>query len=194
MRFLEKLVDITGTQQSAQGIVLIEHGVTGTAKYINSGLWNHGELEKGKLDYRELFGKVDQPINFFRQGPRINLDVLNMPANCLDQGPHCHPGGEFAYIKSGEYWDADMNGRPIRIYDEGSIVCYAQGSSHRPLSEVGAEIFYLQFDGIVFGKDALDLAKKMKKIGTQEEALEFALLWMIPDKQERQKVLDELVR
>lgn len=45
---------------------------------------------------------------------------------------------------------------------------------------------YLPFDGIVFGKDAADLARKMVKIGTAEEVLEYALMLMIPDHAERQ--------
>ncbi len=112
----------------------------------------------------------------------------------MDQGPHGHPGGEWAYVERGEYFDADMRGNPIKVYTQGSIVVYGQGSTHRPLSKDGARIFYIPFDGIVFGKDALDLAKKMKKMGTAAEAVEFALLWMVPDAKERQTVLDELVK
>ena len=75
----------------------------------------------------------------------------------------------------------------------GSIVFYTRGSTHRPLSETGAEIFYIPFDGIVFGKGAEDLARKMQKVGTSAEALEYTLHWMVEDQNERKRLMDELL-
>ena len=80
-----------------------------------------------------------------------------------------------------------MPGNVIRRYERGDLVFYNKGSTHRPGSIDGAEIFYIPFDGIIFGKDHEDLARKMIKIGTTPEALEYALMWMVPEK--RQKLI-----
>ncbi|TDI46370.1 MAG: hypothetical protein E2P02_05230 [Acidobacteria bacterium] len=111
-----------------------------------------------------------------------------MPKGCLQQGPHCHPGGEFSYVVEGEYFDGDMEGGVINTYPAGSVVFYSQGSTHRPLSKEGATILYIPFDGILFGKDPEDLARKMVKVGTAEEAVEYALQWMVTDSGKRQEL------
>ena len=155
---------------------------TGTDGFVNSGVGLSDGLDPSKLDFRiagEDFG------DFFRQGGRFMPTMLNMPVGCLDQGPHCHPGGEFSYVVDGEYFDADMDGGVIETYPAGSVIFYSQGSTHRPLSESGAKILYIPFDGILFGKNAEDLTRKMVKVGTSEEAIEYALRWMVPDKAER---------
>lgn len=61
-------------------------------KYINSGVGFKKELNRGKLDFEFLYNpKGDSAQDYFRQGEKFNPTHLNMPANCLDQGPHYHP-------------------------------------------------------------------------------------------------------
>ena len=164
--------------------------ITGTDSFVNSGVGLRRELDPSKLDF-EGIGEDFQ--DFFRQGPRIIPTMLAMPSNCLDQGPHCHPGGEFSYVVEGEYFDADMDGGVIETYPAGRVIFYRQGSTHRPLSSDGATILYIPFDGIVFGKDPEDLARKMVKVGTAAEAVEYALEWMVPDASARRKLLDSVL-
>jgi len=68
-------------------------------KYVNSGVGLRNPLDSGRLDF-EACG--DGITEFFSKGRRFTVTNLNIPANCLDQGPHCHPSGEFAYIIDGE--------------------------------------------------------------------------------------------
>ena len=164
--------------------------ITGTDSFVNSGVGLRRELDPSKLDF-EGIGEDFQ--DFFRQGPRIIPTMLAMPSNCLDQGPHCHHGGEFSYVVEGEYFDADMDGGVIETYPAGCVIFYRQGSTHRPLSSDGATILYIPFDGIVFGKDPEDLARKMVKVGTAAEAVEYALEWMVPDASVRRKLLDSVL-
>ncbi len=165
--------------------------VTRTEKFVNSGVGLARELDPSKLDFDAI---TDGFENFFHQGPRIMPTMLAMPSNCLDQGPHCHPGGEFSYVVDGEYFDADMEGGVIETYPAGRVVFYSKGSTHRPLSSEGAKILYIPFDGIVFGKDPEDLARKMVKVGTTFEALEYALQWMVSDATRRRELLDSVLR
>jgi hypothetical protein len=161
-------------------------------KYVNSGIWRARELDKSKLDFETLFDKDEDPSTFFQQGRRFAPTLLNMPANCLEMSPHFHPGGEFAYVAEGSYFDADMNGGVIAEYPQGSTVLYRKGSSHRPLSGEGAKLLYIAFDGVVFGKNPLDLIAKMDRIKTPGEAIEYAAMWMIPDREERAKALSRI--
>lgn len=172
MSFLEGLLQITGSED-----------------FINSGVGLSRPLDGAKIDFETAGEGFSE---FFRQGPRILPTMLSMPANCLEQGPHCHPGGEFSYVVEGEYFDADMNGDEIETYPAGRVIFYSRGSTHRPLSKEGAKILYIPFDGIVFGKDPEDLARKMVKVGTSAEALEYALRWMIPDRARRRELEDAL--
>ena len=75
-----------------------------------------------------------------------------------------------------------MGRTALQNYSAGDTIFYNKGSTHRPLSSTGATVLYIPFDGIVFGKDAEDLARKMVKMGTTQEALEYALSWMILNK------------
>ena len=194
MGFVENLGLVTGTEMIDGEVRLVlprgAEGGIGLCKYVNSGIGLYRELSREKLDYQMAGEGVSE---FLKQGRKFDVRKLNMPANCLDQGPHCHPGGEFAYVNEGEYYDADMAGFPLRTYPRHSFVFYNKGSTHRPLSDEGSEILYMPFDGIVFGKDAEELARKMVKIGTPEEALEYALMWMVPDKNYRQQLMDSLL-
>ena len=195
MGFIENLTEVTGTQEVDGVVQLVDRVIVGRPKYVNSGVGLRRELDRGTLDFEFSYNLGgDSAPDYFRQGQRFNPTHLNMPANCLDQGPHGHPGGEFSYVIEGEYFDGDMEGKVVRVYPAGSTVFYRQGSSHRPLSRDGANILYIPFDGIVFGKSAEDLARKMVKIGTAEEAVEYALMWMIPDKAERQRLMDDFTR
>jgi len=159
--------------------------ITRTDTFVNSGVGLEQKLDPSKLDFAVL---GDSFQDFFRQGARISPTLLSMPKGCLQQGPHCHPGGEFSYVVDGEYFDGDMEGGVIHTYPAGSVVFYSQGSTHRPLSKEGATILYIPFDGILFGKDPEDLARKMVKVGTAEEAVEYALQWMVPDSGKRQEL------
>ena len=167
--------------------------ITRTDTFVNSGVGLEQELDPSQLDFAVI---GDSFQDFFRQGARIRPTLLSMPKGCLQQGPHCHPGGEFSYVVEGEYFDGDMEGGVIHTYPAGSVVFYSQGSTHRPLSNEGATILYIPFDGILFGKDAEDLARKMVNVGTAEEAVEYALQWMVPDSGMRQElqntILDKL--
>ena len=165
--------------------------ITGSDKFVNSGVGLSRELDPSKIDFDGI-GEDFQ--DFFRQGPRIVPTMLAMPSNCLEQGPHCHPGGEFSYVVEGEYFDADMDGGVIETYPAGRVVFYSKGSTHRPLSSDGAKILYIPFDGIVFGKDPEDLARKMVKVGTAAEAVEYALQWMVPDPGKRRELQDALMK
>ena len=164
--------------------------VTGSEHFVNSGVGLSRVLDASKIDFDTAGEGFSE---FFRQGPRILPTMLNLPANCLEQGPHCHPGGEFSYVVEGEYFDADMDGGVIESYPAGRVIFYSRGSTHRPLSKEGAKILYIPFDGIVFGKDPEDLARKMVKVGTSAEALEYALSWMIPDNARRREIQEALV-
>ncbi len=159
--------------------------ITRTDTFVNSGVGLDQELDASKIDYAVI---GDSFQDFFRQGARISPTLLSMPKDCLRQGPHCHPGGEFSYVVDGEYFDGDMEGGVIHTYPAGSVVFYSQGSTHRPLSKEGATILYIPFDGILFGKDPEDLARKMVKVGTAEDAVEYALQWMVSDSGKRQEL------
>ncbi len=122
----------------------------------------------------------------FLQGSRINPTLLTMPPLALTLPPHCHPGGEIAYVIEGEYFDANLKGSPIRSYPAGSLVAYGLFSTHRPLSRTGAKIFYIPFNGIVFPSrsqelstdDPHNLVRKMKDLGAPLPALDYAREWM----------------
>ncbi|RME56989.1 MAG: cupin domain-containing protein [Deltaproteobacteria bacterium] len=191
MGFLERLTDVTGSEIIDGEVVPIDRTIDGTPKFINSGVGLRSVLDRTRLSFETAFDAGER-TDFFRQGDRLNPTHLVMPPNCLSQGPHFHPGGEFSYVVSGEYFDADMEGNVLRVYPAGTTVFYARGSSHRPLSQEGAEILYIPFDGIVFGKDPEDLLRRMVRLATPEEAIEYALLWMVPDPKRRQALLDTL--
>ena len=165
--------------------------ITRTDTFVNSGVGLQRELDPSKIDFEAIGDGFE---DFFHQGARLSPILLSMPENCLQQGPHCHPGGEFSYVVDGEYFDGDMEGGVIHTYPAGSVVFYSQGSTHRPLSKEGATILYIPFDGILFGKDPEDLARKMVKVGTAEEAVEYALQWMVPDDGKRQELADLVLR
>jgi len=191
MKFLDGFSRITGTERRDGETCLIASELGGEPVFINSGLGLGRELDDDKLDFDAVGEGFEE---FFGQGPRLKPTLLTMPAGCVDQGPHCHPGGEFSYVVRGEYFDADMGGGVIETYPAGSVVFYARGSSHRPLSSDGAKILYIPFDGILFGRNAEDLARKMVKVGTAAEAVEYALQWMVPDRGHRRVLSQSLVR
>ena len=164
--------------------------ITRSDTFLNSGVGLEQELDPSKIDFAVI---GDSFQDFFRQGPRISPILLSMPKDCLQQGPHCHPGGEFSYVVEGEYFDGDMQGGVIHTYPAGSVVFYSRGSTHRPLSKQGARILYIPFDGILFGKDPDDLARKMVKVGTAEEAVEYALQWMAPDSGKRRELREAIL-
>ena len=190
MKFIEDLSYCTGmTKEGYLHCSLDSQGSKEIFRYLNSGIGLSGQLKKTQLAFEQAGEGAD---SFFQMGKRFNPTKLNMPPNCLDQGPHCHPGGEWAYVVDGEYFDANMEGRLLQHYCKGNTIFYNKGSTHRPLSITGAALLYIPFDGIVFGKDAEDLARKMMKIGTAQEALEYALSWMTKDKKEQQTLLDKI--
>ncbi len=159
--------------------------ITRTDTFVNSGVGLQRELDPSKIDFEAIGDGFE---DFFHQGARLSPILLSMPENCLQQGPHCHPGGEFSYVVDGEYFDGDMEGGVIQAYPAGSVVFYSRGSTHRPLSKDGARILYIPFDGIVFGKDPEDLARKMVKVAAAEEAVDYALQGMVPDAGKRREL------
>jgi|SRR3989344_4735108 len=156
--------------------------------YLNSGV---------ALDKRfspALFGHESVGLGiegFFKIGPRFSLTRLNMPANYYLNKPHCHPGGEIAVVLKGSYADVDTTDEAIRVYGEGDVVVYQAGSTHRPVSNTGSEIFYIPMNGIVFADDPRDLLLKMasKKISSRE-GIEYAAMWMVKG----EKLRDEILR
>ena len=158
--------------------------VTGTPQFFNSGIILTQSLARDRLDFVD-FGKGFNEL--VKPGQRMNPTLLNMPSGSLSLPPHCHPGGEIAYLIDGEYFDADMSGKPIKSYTPGSIVVYGAFSTHRPLSKTGARIFYVPLDGILFpGKspdlqadDMINLLRKMESAGAPPQALDYARSWML---------------
>ncbi|MEK6846697.1 MAG: cupin domain-containing protein [Nanoarchaeota archaeon] len=158
--------------------------ITGTDDFFNSGVLITAGMAADRLDFRDVgkgFSKHVEP------GERINPTLLHMPSGSLSLPPHCHPGGEIAYVISGEYFDADMTGRPIRTYPVGSVVIYSAFSTHRPLSRDGARIFYVPLDGILFpsrspevqASDPEMLLGKMEAARAPEPALSYARGWLL---------------
>ncbi|MEK6839445.1 MAG: hypothetical protein AABX72_00755 [Nanoarchaeota archaeon] len=189
MGFIESLVEPTGIFEDGSLSERFRNDARQKLKFLNSGVGLNRDLKVITLDYENAGQGVE---TFFQKGKKFDVYQLNIPTNCLNQGPHCHPGGEWAHVLKGSYFDADMQGKIVRHYTEGSTIFYSKGSTHRPLSHEGARVIYIAFDGIAFGKDPEDLARKMVKIGSTQEALEYALAWMIPDKTERQSLLDKI--
>ena len=192
MGFVDSLNYVTGLEKSRDGgVELIDGNVYGEVVFLNSWRGLTRKLEEDKLDFESELPRDVDPTTIFSPGKRLMISNLNMPKGCV-QGPHCHPGGEFAYVKEGEYYDAFMDGRPRRIYPQGSTVFYRSGSTHRPLSGTGAKIVYIAFDGIIFGENPEKLAEKMVKARTSQEAIEYATTWMVEDKEERKKLMDKI--
>lgn len=182
--FPATLTDTTGLEEVKGIIKLIDRTLTGTLLFLNSGVGLTEPLSRENKPTYQSVGAYS--ANYFRQGPRFTYTQLHLPPNTLDQPPHCHPGGEIALVLAGEYFDADMQGNPLRTYKQGSRIFYPKGSTHRPLSHTGADIDYTTFDGIVFGENLVDLMGKMERLPKiDDQALEFAILWMVPDPEER---------
>ncbi len=193
MSFLENLEDVTGTEEQDGIVTLIGREIPEKPRFLNSGRMRLARLDENEFGYQPLFDlRSDNPNHLFRPDEKFNPALLRMPRNYINQKPHCHKGGEFAYVIDGEYFDADMEGSPLVVYPSGSIVFYPRFSTHRPESREGALLFYIPFDGITFGENPEDLARKMVRLGTTEEALEFALMWMVPSEVERQRIMDSL--
>ncbi len=166
---------------------------TGTERFVNSGV-----LPLKKIEYPglELYTGGTGLHEFMHPGPRIYVSRLVMNRGC-SLGPHFHPGTELAFLADGSYHDADMDGNMIKEYREGDWVWYNKWSSHRPLTNGGARIAYIEYNGIIIANNPADvrgLMEKAKKAGIQkeEDALEYALGWIFPNLSERQKILDEV--
>ena len=158
---------------------------TGNPTFLNSGVLVTSHLPEDSFSYFD-FGKSF--TQFVKPVSRINPPFLNMPSDTLALPPHCHPGGEIAFVANGEYFDADISGKPIHNYSSGSIVVYGSFSTHRPLSKTGAKIFYVPLDGILFpgrlaelqADDPVKLLEKMESSGAPKPALDYARSWMLP--------------
>lgn len=180
--FPQTLTEITGLTEQ-DGVFSLFDSTSKPDKFVflNSGIGlSHS---RPTLQTAGLFAS-----NYFRQGKNHTFST-----NYLDPDkpelPHFHPGGEWALVEKGSYFDADMTGNVLRMYHQGSKVFYPRGSTHRPLTHTGAYVTYETYDGIVLGQNAEDLLTKMKGTPkTDELALEFALLWMVSDPQERESL------
>ncbi|MDO8555939.1 MAG: hypothetical protein Q7R96_02075, partial [Nanoarchaeota archaeon] len=124
---------------------------------------------------------------------------LNMPKDCLNLGPHCHPGGELAIVTDGCYFDAHIDGSKIWEYPKGSVVFYKQWSTHRPLSDQGAQITYFTFDGLIIPNRGVmspevprKVLEKMSELKAPKDAVDYALEWMIQSADERERLLAAL--
>lgn len=179
---LERLEKITGLEKNSGVPLLIDSDKLMPVYFFNSGS-KIMPVQKTGFDIIDL---GPQSHLAFSQGSRINPTILTMSRDALHLPPHCHPGGEIAYVVQGEYFDANLNGLPIQTYDSGSLVVYGLFSTHRPLSRTGAKIFYIPFNGIVFpsksqelsADDPYNLVRKMKDLGAPLPALEYAREWM----------------
>ncbi|MBS3152589.1 hypothetical protein J4230_04225 [Candidatus Woesearchaeota archaeon] len=189
MSFIEDLSDVTGTEEVSGVVRLIDREIVGSSKFINSGVSLKRKLDESILDFDSTSNNI---YDYFSFGSRFRPTRLNMPRNYLGGKPHFHPGGELAYVYDGAYFDADMEGNPIRVYLKGSVIFYPRGSTHRHLSRNGAELLYIPFNGTIFGDNAEDLVNKMVRFSTPQEALEYALLWMVPDNDARLRLMDKL--
>jgi hypothetical protein len=158
--------------------------LTGSNQFFNSGVLDTSALSRDRLDFIDM-GR-DFP-DIVKSGERINPTMLNMPPNSFNLPPHCHPSGEIAYVADGEYFDALIDGRRNFTYTKGSVIIYGAFSTHRPLSEVGARIFYIPLDGIIFpgknqemqAEDTVSLLSKMQNAGAPPLALDYARSWML---------------
>ena len=174
---------------------------TGTDDYVNSGVVTSKELDWGTLDFQVVAHGFNDSLSI---SPKITATRLHMPARCDNLGPHVHPGGELAYVVNGSYYDAAMDGNVLERYDPGSTVFYNKWSTHRPLSEEGAELFYLTFDGIIIPNhgvmhdDAgIKIATKMAELNTPEDAVEYGLQFLFPNERKRtaiRELMDELFK
>lgn len=187
--FPNTLHSITGTCIDKGIVRLIQTGEEIAPRFFNSGVGLDHDLSGNEIRF-ETAGKYAS--HFFRQGQKFNPTLLYLPPRTLKQQPHCHPGGEIAFVVSGSYFDAGMSGNALRgTYEEGDVVFYGKGSTHRPLSHTGAGIFYIPFDGILFADTPSQLLDKMKAATCSDEALEYALHWMLPNKLERERIARE---
>lgn len=178
LEFPATLADITGLEEQGGLSRLIDRTVTGNLRFLNSGIGLSQSLPSSDKPSFQSIGRYAH--NYFRQGDRFTYTQLRLPPDTFDQQPHCHPGGEIAIVRRGMYFDADMDGKPLRVYPEGTRVFYPKGSTHRPLSgHEGADIDYIAFDGIVFGETPSRLLVSMARLPKiADEALEYAFEWM----------------
>ena|SRR3989344_4886124 len=193
--FPQTLTNITGLEERDGLSYLLHTGVNnGKLLFLNSGVWLPESFPlQSLIESKTAYQTIGTfATNYFRQGSRLTFTTAYLgPAD--PEPPHFHPGGEIAFVRAGEYFDADMDGTCLRTYTEGSKIFYPKGSTHRPLTRDGAYVEFLTFDGIVSGKDAQELLTKMKHVPrTDELALEFALLWMVPDEEERIRLRTQL--
>ncbi len=168
----------------------------GRGNYVNSGVVKTRDLDLEKLDFQVIGEGFD---GFMGVSPKVSATWLNMPKDCFNLGPHTHPGGEISYVSEGEYFDAAMDGSVIQCYPAGSVVFYNKWSTHRPLSNEGAKIFYFTFDGIIIPNrgimapdSSLKIARKMAELKTPEDAVDYGLRFLFSEDRERQRVMDEL--
>ena len=184
MALTDKLRDMTGTEIIGTKLRLIDTKLTGEVNFFNSGVLPTSSLARDRIDFVEIgkgFNELVKPCQ------RINPTLLNMPSGSLLLPPHCHPGGEIAYVAEGEYFDASILGTPMHTYPAGSIVFYGAFSTHRPLSRTGARIFYVPLDGIIFPgssselqtDDPQKLIDKMGKLSAPGPAIGYARMWML---------------
>ncbi|HLD12482.1 MAG TPA: hypothetical protein VJB87_02700 [Candidatus Nanoarchaeia archaeon] len=173
-------------------------------------------LVAGEFNYRNSVRDLTRPLDPTKLGfattdpgfgsglvfadGRSTMTRLRMPTNCLNLGPHCHPGGEVSIVLGGSYFDADIDGNQLLEYPEGSVVVYSKWSTHRPLSRTGADIIYFTLDGIIIPNKGVmapevprKVIDKMVSLKAPKDAVAFALEWLVPEKNERERILESLV-
>ncbi|GEM_PF-6826885 len=191
--FPQTLTNLTGLEKrkGETSPSLIHASVTGDLLFLNSGVGLFDSLPAQR--FRETPKTVYQSVgafatNYFRQGQKLTFIRAYLCPEDTEPA-HFHPGGEIAMVRAGEYFDADLEGTVIRSYLQGSVIFYPKGSIHRPLTRDGALVEYITFDGLVKGKDPEDLLTKMRgNSKIPEEALEYALLWMVTDPSQRESL------
>lgn len=176
---------------------------TGNNDFHNSGvvpqieLQVHGlQLHLTKYDLSTFLTTVDRKAYWAR---------LQMKPNTKYVAPHFHPMGEITRVRSGAYFDADMNGNTITgldgkplVYTEGMIVGSGPWSSHMPWSEEGCDLEYFTPGGLVsLNREAIipdgmpthtvaeQTIEAAAKVGAPQAALRFAIGWMVQDEAQR---------
>ena len=169
---------------------------TGTDDFTNSGVKRLQVLSQGLLDFRTIAFGFDE---WAQAGPRVTLTQLNMPVNCVNLGPHCHPKGELSVVLEGAYFDARMDCSVMQEYPQGTVGFYNQWSTHRPLSHTGAKIIYFTFDGLIIPNKGemsptvhLQVLEKMAELRAPKDAVAYALSWMVRTEDERERLLTKL--
>ena len=193
MAFIDGLAQVTGTEEREGGIVLIGSERQGSVRYLNSGVVVLIPFELPSKSKVSIGGKEIE----LQSGVRSSITDLEMHPEDPPENPHIHVRQELILVNDGSFFDADVNGNPLRTYKKGDKIWYGPFSSHRPVTTEGADLTYITLDGMIRKEGDFDprvLLTKAKRAGMQSnmDAVEFALLWMVTDESDRIQIMREL--